>query len=275
MWWIAIVSSPSGPSTTTGRFLIGVGREDGDLGLVDDRQRHRGAEGTHVGDREGAADDLVGGQRALLRPRREIADLGRDQSEALAVDVAHDRSEESLEVEIDSDTEVDVVVHDERVAVDARVHVGEAAHDIGERPADEREVGEREALFGAETLTHRTTDALDALVVDLDRRVHVRARRLRPHHVLGGAAADVVEGHDRVAVGAGERFGRGRDPGRRRRGGRGRWSTRSRWRDGRGTARACGLEHVVARDATAVAGALDLRRIEARTPIPAGARAET
>ena len=39
-WWIAIASSPSGPSTTTGCFLIAVGGEDRDLRLVDDRQRH-------------------------------------------------------------------------------------------------------------------------------------------------------------------------------------------------------------------------------------------
>ena len=39
----------------------------------------------------------------------------------------------------------------------------------------------------------RAPRALDPLEVDAHRRVDVRARRLRPHHVLGGAAADVVE----------------------------------------------------------------------------------
>ena len=42
-------------------------------------------------------------------------------------------------------------------------------------------------------------DALHPLVVDLDRGVHVRARGERLHHVLGGAAADVVERDHLVA----------------------------------------------------------------------------
>ena len=176
-----------------------VGRQDRDLRLVDDRQRHARAERTHVRDRERAADDLVGTELLAPGARREVADLTRDQPQPLAVGVADHRRDEALEVEVDRDAEVDVVVHDERLAVDARVDVRVVVHDVAERAHDERQVGEREALLGLPLRLVRAAHALDALEVDLDRRVDVRARRLRPHHVLGGAPADVVERDDLVA----------------------------------------------------------------------------
>ena len=84
-------------------------------------------------------------------------------------------------------------------SLDARVHVRVLVHDVGDRAHDERQVGEREALLGLPLGLVRPADPLDALEVDLDRRVDVRARRLRTHHVLGGPAPDVVERHDGVA----------------------------------------------------------------------------
>ena len=92
-------------------------------------------------------------------------------------------------------------MHDERLALDARVHVGVVVHDVAEGPHDERQVREREALLGLPRGLVRAPRALDALEIDPDRRVHVRARRLRAHHVLGGSAADVVERDDLVARG--------------------------------------------------------------------------
>ena len=107
----------------------------------------RRAERAHVRDREGAADDIVGTELLALRARREIADLTRDEPQPLAVGVADDRRDQALEVEIDRDAEVQIAMDDERLAVDARVDVRVVVHDVAERAHDEREVGEREALF--------------------------------------------------------------------------------------------------------------------------------
>ncbi len=101
-------------------------------------------------------------------------------------------------------------MHDERVAVDGRVHVRVFVHDIGERPHDERQVCEREAFELLPLSLVRSPRAFDPLEVDPHRRVHVRARRLGTHHVLRGTAADVVERHDFVADAARDRRGCGR-----------------------------------------------------------------
>ena len=152
-----------------------------------------------------------------------------------------------LNCEVDGDAEVHVAVHDQRLALDARVHVRILVHDVAERARDERQVREREALLGLPLGLVRAPHPLDALVVDAYRRVDVRARRERSHHVLGRAASDVVERHDLVARGA-RRGGC--------RGGRSRGSCAGA--DGAGrcglrTAGARRFEHVVARDPTAFA----------------------
>ena len=117
--------------------------------------------------------------------------------------------------------EVDVVVHDQRVVADARVHLAGSRAPRRRTPHDERQVREREALVALPLGTVRGADALDPLEVDLDRRVHVRARGLRPHHVLGGAPADVVERDDLVAArrarGDSRRRATGAEPRARRR----------------------------------------------------------
>ena len=64
---------------------------------------------------------------------REVADLARDQAQPLAVGVADHGRDQTLELEVDRDAEVDVVVHDERLAVDARVDVRVVVHDVAER----------------------------------------------------------------------------------------------------------------------------------------------
>ena len=129
-----------------------------------------------------------------------------------------------------------VAVHDERLAVDARVDVRVVVHDVAERAHDERQVREREALLGLPRGLVRAAGALDALEVDAHRRVDVRARRLRPHHVLGGAAPDVVERHDLVARRRARPAARARRAARRGRGRRG--ARRGRGRRRRAAARA-------------------------------------
>ena len=68
VWRMAMVSSPSGPSIDDRPLLDAVGRQDRDLRLVDDRQRHERAERAGVRDRERAADHVVG-MSCLARAR--------------------------------------------------------------------------------------------------------------------------------------------------------------------------------------------------------------
>ena len=171
-----------------------------------------------------------------------------------AVGVADHRGDQARELEVDGDAEVHVVVHDERVAVDARVHRRVVAHRVAERADDERQVREREALLRLPPGLVRAADALDPLEVDLDRRVDVRARGLRPDHVLRGAAPDVVERDHLVAVADGTPAPRLR---RRRRGGRGRGCGRRAGAAGR---RAI---DVAPGDPAALAGTGDRGRVEA------------
>ena len=58
-------------------------------------------------------------------------------------------------------------MHDERLAVDARVDVRVVVHDVAERADDERQVREREALLRLPLRLVRAPHALDPLEVDL------------------------------------------------------------------------------------------------------------
>ena len=61
-----------------------------------------------------AAEDLVGAGAARNRARpARLAGSPRDQAQALAVDVADHRGDETAELEVDRDAEMDVVVDDE------------------------------------------------------------------------------------------------------------------------------------------------------------------
>ena len=102
-----------------------VGTEDGDLGLVDDRELHHRAVLPGIGQREGATAQVVG--RELLRAgaASDIRDVAGDLPQTLAVDVLHDRSEQSLEVDIDRNRHVALVVDDQVVATEAGVQMRE------------------------------------------------------------------------------------------------------------------------------------------------------
>ena len=121
----------------------------------------------------------------------------------------------------------------------------------------------------------RGAHGLDVLVVDLDDHERVRRGLQRPHHVFGGAAADVRERDRRVAFAGARAQARARRPARRGCGRRGAARAPPGCRCGRGCG--CGAErprqparglvvergeHVVARDATAGARAGDGRRVE-------------
>ncbi len=96
---------------------------------------------------------------------RDVVDRGRERAEAQAVGAVHDGDDETLVVEVDRDTEVDRLVHDERVAVDAGVDA-----------ADRRAARRRRRARRTAGTSARTFAPPSARVRRFDRRV-VGARR--------------------------------------------------------------------------------------------------
>ena len=64
----------------------------------------------------------------------------------LGLGAADHRRQQTLVVEVDGDAEIDVVVDDELVVADAGVEVRELGQPVDDRPGDERQVREAEAL---------------------------------------------------------------------------------------------------------------------------------
>ena len=100
-----------------------------------------------IGDGERPAGQVVGDEPAGAGACRDVGDGAGERAEAEPVGVADDRHHETLEVEVDRDAEVDGAVHDERIAVDARVDERERAQRVDHSARDEREVREREAFL--------------------------------------------------------------------------------------------------------------------------------
>ena len=228
-----------------------------------------GAERAQVRDRERAADDLVGAELLALAPGSARSWISRAiRRSRLPSALRITGAIEPLKSRSTAIAEVDVAVHDERRRRRrSRSRAGSRrTTSQNARAMNGRYVSEKPSSAFHSRLV-RAPDALDPLEVDLDRRVHVRARRLRPHHVLGGAAADVVERHDLVARaahgGAGaarRRRGRRR---RRRRRGRGRGAGAGAGGRRRGAARRAG-----AGAAPSAASSTSLRVMRPPSPVP-------
>ena len=75
---------------------------------------------------------------------------------------------------VDGDPEVDVAVHDELAVADARIEVRELGQRVDHRPADERQVGEREALGRPPVVLDRPARGVDVRIVHLDDAERVR-----------------------------------------------------------------------------------------------------
>ena len=122
---MAIVSSPSGPVTTTGRFLIPSVDRIATCGwlMIGSVMYVPNGPGFVI---VNVPPSTSSGTSFFVRARvGEVVHLARDQPQALAVGVADHRRDQALEVEVDRDREVDVVVDDQRVVADARVHLRE------------------------------------------------------------------------------------------------------------------------------------------------------
>jgi len=104
-----------------------------------------------------------------------------------------------LVLEIDGDAEVDVFVHDERVTVEARVHVREVRNRIDDCTADERKVCERETLGGLERIFRCIARDVDVRVIDFHHAESVRSGALARNHMAAGQTTNLGERHDFVA----------------------------------------------------------------------------
>ena len=214
---MAIDSEPSGSVDDDRTPLDPVGGQDGYLRLVDDRHGEVGAEGPVIGDREGAAADVVGRELAGPGPIGQVPDPSGHSPERDLLGPVDDGHDQPLVVEVDGDAEVHLVVEDQGLVAHRGVEVRVVPQRLDRRPRDEGQVGEREALLGLEALPPRTADPFDVLEVRLVGDEGVRRGGLGADHVLGGPPPHVREGHDPVPCG--DVAGHG---GRRRRNRRGR-----------------------------------------------------
>ena len=92
----------------------------------------------------------------FVRARLARSDTSRAmRPQPLVLRVVDDRHDQALVVEVHRDADVDVVVHDQLAVADGGVHVRELGQRVDQRPGDEREVGEAEALARLELLAVR------------------------------------------------------------------------------------------------------------------------
>ncbi len=127
--------------------------------------------------------------------------------------------QQTLEVEVDGNAEIDLAVHDQLVFPHGRVEVGPFLQSVDDGPRYERQVGQAEPFGRLEMLPLGQAGPLDSGVVNLHGHRRVRRGVLGTHHVFRGAPPDVREGHDRVAL-AGYWHRPGRDDAGRRCSGR-------------------------------------------------------
>ena len=123
---MAIVSSPSGPVRTFGRFSIAPMPRIADLRLVDDRRADERAEHARVGDRERPVLDFVRIEPLGARAIGEIVERARETGEREVVGVLDDGDDEPP-VERDGDADVDLLAVDDLVAAHRRVERRECA----------------------------------------------------------------------------------------------------------------------------------------------------
>ena len=96
MWRTAIVSPRFGSSITTGTLDHRTGAEDRDLGLVDDRGVEERPEAAQVGDREGAAGELVRADLVGAGALGDVGDLLGQPGDRQVAGVLDDRGEQAL-----------------------------------------------------------------------------------------------------------------------------------------------------------------------------------
>ena len=101
----------------------GVGRENGDLGLVDDRPRQQRPVRTGIGDGEGAVGQFIDAELLRPRARRHVSNTPREIADAGVLRVLKHRDDEAVVLEVDGDPQVDASVHDEFIVAHRGVQV--------------------------------------------------------------------------------------------------------------------------------------------------------
>src|SRR5207247_7551178 len=121
-------------------------RDDRRLPRWHDRARDDGSERTGVVHRERSAIEVVEGQPTRLRAIDDVTNGAHQAGEALSVGVADHRHDETLVAECDRVTEVDLLVRDDALISEARVHERYGPERLDRRLADERGGRQVEAL---------------------------------------------------------------------------------------------------------------------------------
>src|SRR5687768_15450979 len=119
-----------------GAFLDGSDAEDGDLRLVDQRQPVESAEDPGIGDGESSALHFIGIQLLRSGAAGQIVDAAAQPEQVLFIRLADHRHDQPV-VEGYGDAEVDVLLVDDILAVDGRVHHRELPERVDDRFRDE------------------------------------------------------------------------------------------------------------------------------------------
>ncbi len=119
--WRMTIASPSDGFQHDRSFLDGADGEDGYLRLVDDRGAHETAEGSDVGQGEGAALGIFRPQFALARIVGKGIDLAGQTGEVELIGVADDGDDEVAGGKGGSHPDIDILFEDDLIAVEGAV----------------------------------------------------------------------------------------------------------------------------------------------------------
>ena len=152
--------------------------EDGCLRLSDDRGAELLAEDAGVGEGEGAAGDFVGSELLVAGAVGDIDDGASDAEEVLLFGLLDDRDDEAP-VERNGDADVDVLVVEDRFALDGGVDDGVLAQRFDGGAGDEGHEGQLHAVALLVLVLFLLAQLHDAGHVDAEGGVNVRRSRLR------------------------------------------------------------------------------------------------
>jgi hypothetical protein len=137
---------------------------------------------------EGAAGQVIERQLAVAAAGGKRGDLAADGDEAFGVGIFHDGDDEAL-LGGHGDAHVDIVLVDDRVAVDLGVHHWILGQGEAGGLDEERHEGEADAVVFFHPLAEAVAEGGDRRHVDFVERRQVRGGLLRLEQVLGDPAA--------------------------------------------------------------------------------------
>ena len=181
-----MTSSPSGSGDHLRLLADGAGAEDRDLGLVDDRGVEQGARAADVGDREGAAGQLVRADLVVAGAGGEVGDVPGEAGDVQLVGVRDHRDEQAARgVDRDGQVHGPVVGHLLALLVDRGVELRVLLERLDRRLREERQVGQLDALAALELGLGLRAQPGDAGDVDLLHGGQLGRHPQRLGHPLG------------------------------------------------------------------------------------------